>query len=556
MKETANNFNDSLENIFVQLIEKGVITPSRQPNIRGSLRKYAALLGSSSISTCLPKTFVLPAAERNALIDKGLARITKSHSGANGLGASAFRNVKNDVSFILRQAEEHNLVERSLVKLASYKEAQVTAMSFSNGTGRPPRGEQHWIPKYILDPVPVSFQEELDAYRVWTTSLHTPKRPLSLKRRPITQDSAEPYIKRFAGFLVKFKDFRAEDVTLFCLTEPQNLDDYIKWYVENHGGKYTGTVSDICAKVTCLAMYLQIIATTGDLKRVMEERIIGIREFKSTLPPTVKVVDKKKRWISLKELDAIGVAYDPANFERRNMSKTALDKYAKVLREFEQGIFPEGNKFRVTAMQAGVSLMLRLIVRIPLRQRNLREMEWNPIRPELGRNLYKSDGQWRIRFKGEQMKISHKGGKENMVDYAFPPSLSADLDRYMKWWRPILINTKTNLHLAPEVPNELPKIVDQEYFFLNSLGAPFDLERILDLISRVTYKYVKVAMSPHIIRTVWATEYLKKHGMDGVATCAYMLNDAIHTVLTTYADLLTPDCEVAASSWLDNMLSD
>ncbi len=553
MKETANNFNDSLENIFIQLIEKGVITPSRQPNIKSSLRKYGTLLGSS-IATCLPKTFVLPAAERNALIDKGLARITKSRSGANGLGESAFRNVKNDVSFVLRQAEEFKLIESSLVELASYKEAQVTAMSFP--TGRPARGEQHWIPKYILDPVPDSFQEELDAYRLWTTSPSTPKRPLSLKRRSITQDTAEPYIKRFAGFLVKFKGFRAKNITLFCLTEPQNLEDYVKWYVENHGGKHTATVRDICAKVTCLAMYLQIIATTGDVKRVMEERIIGIREYKSTLPPTVTVVNKKTRWISLKELDAIGVAYDPANFERRNMSKGNIDRFAKVLREFEQGIFPKGNRFRVTAMQAGVSLMLRLIVRIPLRQRNLREMEWNPTRPELGRNLYKSDGQWRIRFKGEQLKIGHKGGKENMVDYAFPASLSADLDRYMKWWRPILINTKTNLHLAPEVPNEMPKIVDQEYFFLKSIGDPFDLDRLIDLISRVTYKYVKVAMNPHIIRSVWATEYLKKHGMGGAATCAYMLNDNINTILNTYADLLTPDCEAAASSWLDDMLSD
>jgi hypothetical protein len=558
MKQTANNFNDSLENIFVQLIEKGVIAPSRQPTIKGSLNKYANLLGSS-IATCLPKTFVLPAAERNALIDKGLSRITKSHSGADDLGASAFRNVKNDVSFILRQAAEHKLLERSLVELASYKEAQykeaqITAKSFH--TGRPNRGEQHISPKYTLDPVPISFQDELDAYRKWTTSPSISKRPLSLKRRPITQDGAELVIKRFAGCLVKFKGLCAEEITLSCLTDPQNLADYIEWYVENHGGRYTASVRLICAKVTCLAMYLQIIATTGDVKRVMEERIIGIREYKSTLPPSVKVIDKTTRWISLKELDAIGVAYDPVNFAKRNMSRSNLNSFAKVLRELEQGICPKGAKFKRVALQAGISLMLRLIVRIPLRQRNLREMEWNPIRPELGRNLYKSDGQWRIRFKGEQMKVGHKGGKENMINYTFPPDLSADLDRYMKLWRPILVDSTTNLHCAPEVPGELPKIVDQEYFFLISHGAPFNSKRILDLISRLTYKYVKVAMSPHIIRSVWATEFLKKKGMDGVATCAYMLNDTIQTILTTYADLLTPDCEAAASSWLDDILSD
>jgi hypothetical protein len=552
MKQTANTFSNTLENIFLELIQKGVITSSRQSTIKNSLTSYAVLLGKN-IGNCLPENFVLPVAERNSLIDKGLVRVKKSRSGATGLSESAFRNVKNDVSFILRKAEEFELIESSLVKLAFYREAQVAAKSFP--TGRPPRGEQYWIPKYTLDPIPGLFQDELDAYRLWTTSPSTSKRPLSLKRRPVTQDATELSIKRFAGFLVKFRGVRAEDINLFCLTEPQNLEDYIEWYVENHGGKYTVTVRDICAKVKCLATYFQVIATTNDVKRDMGERIIEIEGFKSTLPPTVRVVDKKTRWISLKELDAIGVAYDPVNFERRNTSKGNAGRVAKMLREFEQGIFPKENKFRVTAMQAGVSLMLRFIVRIPLRQRNLREMEWNPMHPELGRNLYKCDGQWRIRFRGEQMKISHKGGKENIVDYTFPPSLSADLDRFMKCWRPILIDTKTNLHLAPEVPNELPKIIGQEYFFLNSFGAPIDVNQMINLISRLTYRYVKVAMNPHMIRSIWATEYLKKHGMNGVATCAYMLNDAINTILNAYADLLTPDCEAAASSWLDDMLS-
>jgi hypothetical protein len=553
MKQTANDSSNSLENIFLQLIEKGAITSSRQSTIKSSLSKYTALL-ESSIATCLPKTFVLPAAERNALIDNGLARITKSHSGANDLGASAFRNVKNDVSFILRQAAEYKLLEPSLVELASYKEAKVTSMSFPNG--RPARGEQHLVSKYTLDPVPSSFQDELDAYRIWTTSPYTPKRPLSLKRRPVTQDTAELIIKRFAGFLVKFKGFRAEEITLSCLTAPQNLADYIGWYVENHGGRYTDTVGLICSKAACLAKYLQITVATSDVKRDMEEQITGIKEFKATLPATVKVVDKTTRWISLKELDAIGVAYDPANFAKRNVSMRCFNQFAKVLRESEQGVFPNGAEFSKVALQAGESLMLRLIVRIPLRQRNLREMEWNPVRPELGRNLYKCDGQWRIRFKGVQLKIGHKGGKENVVNYTFPPDLSADLDRYMKLWRPILVDSTTNIHCAPEVPGERPKIVDQEYFFLNSLGAPFTSDRIRDLISNLTYKYVKIAMSPHIIRSVWATEFLKKKGMEGVATCAYMLNDTIQTILNTYADLLTPDCEAAASSWLDDILSD
>jgi hypothetical protein len=548
MKQTASNFNNTLENIYVQLIDKGVIKPSRQQTIKGSLNKYVALLGSS-FAACLPKMFVLPPAKRNALIDDGLARTTRSRSGATGLGEHAIRNVKNDVSFFLARAAEHKLLEPSLVELASYQESRKRLAR------RPNRGEQYKPPKYLLDPVPISFQNELAAYRTWTTSPYTPKRPTSLKRREITHNNAEGTIKRFAGYLVKFKGFRAEEITLACLTVPQNLADYIEWYVENVGGRYTGGVGKICSDVKCLAKYLRITAATGDVKRDIEERILEIKEFTATLPPAEKVVDKTTRWVSLKALDAIGVAYDPANFAKRDMNKQQSYRFKAFFRELEQGILPEGREFRIIAMQACVAIMLRLIVRIPLRQRNLREMEWNPVRPELGRHLYKCDGQWHLRFRGVDMKIGRKGGKENMVDYVFPPELSVDLDRYVKWWRPLLVDSTTNTHCAPERPTEMPRIVDQEYFFLNSYGKPLSSGTLRNSICNVTYKYVKVAMSPHIGRSVWATEYLTDQGLAGAANCAYMLNDSIQTILTTYADLLTPNCQDSVTSWLSGHLA-
>jgi hypothetical protein len=550
MKQTANNFNDSLENIFGVLIEKGDIKSSRRQTIKGSLNKYAALLGGT-IATCLPKTFVLPPAERNALIDAGLARTTKSRSGATGLGDDAIRNVKNDVSFFLARAAEYKLLEPALVKLASYKEAQMPA----NAAGRPKRGEHYAVDKYTLDPVPISFQNELAAYRKWTTSPITPKRPTSLARRPITQDRAEEVIKRFAGYLVKFKGFHAEEITLACLTVPQNLADYIGWYVENQGGRYTAGLKYICSKVTTLATYLQITAATDDVKQDIEQRITEIKEFTVALPATVQVVDKKARWISLKELDAIGAAHDPVNFAKRDMSYSRFRELTVFFREREQGIFPKKKTFCKIALQACESLMLRLIVRIPLRQRNLRIMEWNPARPELGRHLYKCNGLWRIRFSGKDLKVSHRGSKENMVDFEFPPDLSAELDRYIKLWRPLVVKSTSNLHRAPERAEDRPKIVNQEYFFLNSKGKPFTSKNIVELISHLTYKYVGVSMTPHIIRSVWSTEYLEEKGMDGVATCAYMINDTIQTVLTTYADILTPARQAAATSWLSGHLA-
>jgi len=57
-----------------------------------------------------------------------------------------------------------------------------------------------------------------------------------------------------------------------------------------------------------------------------------------------------------------------------------------------------------------------------------------------------------------------------------------------------------------------------------------------------------------MIRTVWATEYIKptKNFIDA----AYMLGDRVETVLHSYANLLDEDCGKRASSWLSTTLKD
>lgn len=61
-------------------------------------------------------------------------------------------------------------------------------------------------------------------------------------------------------------------------------------------------------------------------------------------------------------------------------------------------------------------------------------------------------------------------------------------------------------------------------------------------------------MNPHMIRTVWATEYIKstKNFIDA----AYMLGDRVETVLHSYANLLDEDCGKRANSWLSTTLKD
>jgi hypothetical protein len=79
------------------------------------------------------------------------------------------------------------------------------------------------------------------------------------------------------------------------------------------------------------------------------------------------------------------------------------------------------------------ALILRLLVRIPLRQRNVREMQ-------LGRNLYQDERQnWNLTFQGADLKVSHRKGKINGIEINLSqdfPELIPQLETFLQDHRP------------------------------------------------------------------------------------------------------------------------
>src|SRR5690348_4701597 len=65
-------------------------------------------------------------------------------------------------------------------------------------------------------------------------------------------------------------------------------------------------------------------------------------------------------------------------------------------------------------------------------------------------------------------------------------------------------------------------------------GNPLSLLQVTWAYESATYRFTGIAMNPHMIRTVWATEYIKstKNFIDA----AYMLGDRVETVLHSYAN--------------------
>jgi integrase len=170
------------------------------------------------------------------------------------------------------------------------------------------------------------------------------------------------------------------------------------------------------------------------------------------------------------------------------------------------------------AVRAGLSLILQLWTFIPYRSRNIREMQ-------LEENLYRDHhGHWRIKFVGEQLKVSEKRGKTNIFDLPFPPALVPRLEEYMTVWRPLL-----------ETPSK-----PLTYLFVNRDGNPWSHPGLQRLVRTTVYRYTGKFFHPHIVRTIWATEWIKNtHG--DFYTAAVMLNDTLEIVIKKYTYLLEED---------------
>ena len=68
----------------------------------------------------------------------------------------------------------------------------------------------------------------------------------------------------------------------------------------------------------------------------------------------------------------------------------------------------------------------------------------------------------------------------------------------------------------------------------------------------MTWKFSGVPVNPHMIRDIWATEYIKS--TRDIIGAAYMLGDTVETVLKYYAHLLDADAEERAVQWLTTRL--
>ncbi len=524
----------TLKEVLDALIERQFIPPSRLGPIKTALKQYAIILEYNEPAECPLTAYHLPDEKRNRLIEERAVGIRR---GKFFLGPHAIRNLKNNVSYVIRSAVDREIIGQVPGPLESYKDSNTIKTKKITC-----RHEWAKPSKYILDPVPQSLEQEITDYETWSTKIVNRDRPDNQKKRAVTFANHRGTLLRAAGYLVKYRGLKGDSISLSTLTEPENAINFIDWFIEQQG-RFTASAGLNLARLIVLGKYLSIVERSTEQRKVLELRVDELKTYRTNLGLPEKVIDKTKRWISLRKLESVGLSIYPLN--ARRIAELGWDARRNLKRDKEDG-YKEYPRYAYRVVQ---SLLIRLNIRLPLRQRNLRELLWNPKTPEQGRNLYKRDGKWYIRFVAGELKISHVKGEVHRVEHEFPDDIVDLLEEWLLQWRPVLISSQKGAHVGSERAE-----AGQEFVFLNSVGAPLTEYQVTWAFESATYRFTGVAMNPHMVRTIWATEYIKS--TRNFIDAAYMLGDTVETVLKSYAKLLDEDCGKRAKAWLSGTLKD
>jgi integrase len=332
---------------------------------------------------------------------------------------------------------------------------------------------------------------EFSAYEKWRTASVFPGRCWQQRQRPETFAKSVIEYECFFGYQVSTAGRAASCLRLKDILNTDLLHGYAYWHAEVRAGGASRFIEKSLGTFLAAARcYFKSDADTLD-------RIVRL---KMEMKPNV-IRDQRLRWVSLSTLEKVGEAEYP------NGQSSANSVYS--------------------ALAAQRSLIIRLMVRRPLRSRNVREMQ-------LGRNLYRESGNWMIEFLGNELEVERRGSQPNIYRISFPPDLERSLEEFLQKWRPVL-NDK-----------------DAKSVFLTMHGQPLSQGALNKQIQKAVYSYTGRPTNVHLIRHIWATEYIERTQNFSVA--ASVLGDKLETVLRHYAHLRTHNAGKHADDFLAEVL--
>jgi integrase len=458
-------------------------TASQSPAVRiflASLRHLAAAHGSTP--ECLALTPEIEADYRERLGDYLTAQ--GKHLTKVGQPSSAIRNARQEVGQFLRMYHERPAAPPpppAPPRLKSVRIRGSRTMHLEMQRTSPYRERYSQLTPYL-------YPEE-----GWPASVHEGWQRFCETRgidiRPVTLKTYHSRLVVYMSYNLRFD--RVPLTSWDDLFDLARLLRFVSWHAQRVGVKrISATGRQVFRVVTMLARHDGRPEYAGLLARERK------------LPVVEPMHDKQasEHTISATELEQIGL---------------------RLLREADEplrGFWKPSERYGLQrAGRRRDALLLRLMWRIPMRSRCIREMA-------LHRNLFKTpDGQWILRYRGDELKVGARGGRINEFRVPFPPELVSHLEDYLERSRPIFPNADT----SPLV-------------FLTQKGRQFTPNTLRNLLCDTVYLYTGKRVYPHLLRTLWVDQYLLKTDGD-ISTAAFWLNDNVMTVLKRYHELRGSD---------------
>jgi integrase len=517
------------------------------------LTKYAKFLGEDW-STCSPEVYHRPEVDIRETIETHLADTDLSDRSKD--------NQLKDVLAILRLAVKHGRLKPEDQQLQTWNGkihtielrkqrprvqtrplepyalgAQINSVQLQKTRSewkrrQAERQAQGLEIEPFVKPISPTFEmlapglaHEVDAYLAWCTPKVSRDRPHHLYKTEGTRKRTRKHVACVAGYAVQ-QGHDAMTLTLKMLCDAALLEDFAWWWINERVGRNTQGLSMIIEEMKTIARY--------SLKD--EEIATAIAGIYEGLPAEEVVIDKDLRMLTLEELEWIGLSIYPLN-ERRMQELPYLSEVVRHVNDplrypmlgHGGGPFKRANG-RKLALWAEASLIIRLMVRRPLRQINVREMM-------IDTNLVRVNGGYELRFVGDELKVRqrrvkgrHRQVKANRWVFHFPHELQGLLQEYLDIWRPKLLQSPS-----------LKALRSSPYLLINSRGRPFDTNHMARVLEETTFRFTQnrpggaVMVNPHQVRTIWATRMLKA-GLN-IIDVARFLGDRIQTIYDKYVTL-------------------
>jgi hypothetical protein len=472
---------------------RAALRASRAKDCKTSLRYLAAALGQPSLEQCPVDAACRDPARWDAALEAHFATLTAQ---GRTISAVTRRNTRNNLRLVFRLAAAHGLMPGVHLPPALLRKPprrafrrQIQATSPYKTTYQRHEGGRYHLPQAAWPP---DIQAGFRAY-------------LARAGRRLRESTLGTYVRSLATFFGFLAHIRGRVPTWEALFDVEQLDDFVRWHGARLGRPLTVHGRHVATIITTIANVLG------------HSKAGALADFRNTLKAPAPLHTKRAHWVSLAQLEAVAE------------SCLAEGRIPVVVAPGTR----HGGAGRASAFQRGV--ILKLLVRVPLRQRNVREMQ-------LERNLWKdpTTGHWHLAFAGDELKIGHRGAEINKYE--------VNLSTYRPEFPPVLEEFLT-VHRP-----RLPGSATSPFVFLTHRGRPFDAqslreELMLDVAMRTGKRFY-----PHLIRTIWATECLTSKQVPDWITAAVMLGDKVGTVMARYHDLVDQAHHPKASDFLDEAL--